>query len=153
QAGTLVVGTTNAIPDGFNVQIDAGATLDLRHNEKIGSHSGAGNIIDDPLPTFITLTTGGDNLSTVFSGIISDDIALVKLGTGTLTLSGANTYVGRTSVLEGTLQVTGSLSPSTAISVAPGAMLTGTATLADVSVSGTGTFVIDKTDVTLNGTP
>src|SRR5262249_38959707 len=110
QAGTIGLGTDNSIPSGFNVQIHADATPDLQgHDCTLGSHSGAGTIIYDPLPVFATLTTGGDNLSTTFSGIISGNIALVKVGTGTLTLSGANTYVGPTTVLEGTLQVTGSL--------------------------------------------
>src|SRR5262249_7966356 len=142
---------------GFNVQIDADATLDLEgHDCTLGSHSGAGTIIYDPLPVFATLTTGGDNLSTTFSGIISGNIALVKVGTGTLTLSGANTYVGPTTVLEGTLEVTGSLSPSSPISVAAGALLTGTATVADATVNGTegdDHFVIDTNRVMLNGVP
>jgi autotransporter-associated beta strand protein len=56
------------------------------------------------------LTVGANNLSTTFSGIIQDGDegfggSLTKIGTGTLTLSGANTYTGSTTVTTGTLLV------------------------------------------------
>jgi autotransporter-associated beta strand protein len=67
------------------------------------------------------LTVGGNNQSTTVSGVISDcgaggtaclnsgvaGGALVKVGTGTLTLSGANTYTGATTVNAGVLEVDG----------------------------------------------
>ena len=63
-----------------------------------------------------TLTVGSNNLSTTVSGTISDGGAsggtggsLVKVGTGTLTLSGANTYTGLTTIFEGAINLTGSL--------------------------------------------
>jgi len=61
------------------------------------------------------LTVGSNNLSTIFSGAIKDGgnyggsaASLVKIGTGTVTLSGANTYTGGTSVNAGTLLVNSS---------------------------------------------
>jgi autotransporter-associated beta strand protein len=55
------------------------------------------------------LTVGGNNLSTEVSGTIVDDLgfggSLVKVGTGTLTLSGVNTYSGGTTINAGTLAV------------------------------------------------
>lgn len=58
------------------------------------------------------LTVGSNNLSTTFSGTIKDGgsyggaaASLVKVGTGTLTLSGASTYTGGTTVNAGTLLV------------------------------------------------
>src|SRR5262249_54017221 len=60
----------------------------------------------------IRLTVGRNNLSKTFSGIIQDGgssggtgSALTKVGTGKLTLSGANTYTGGTTVNAGTLLV------------------------------------------------
>jgi autotransporter-associated beta strand protein len=62
------------------------------------------------------LTVGTTNLSTTVSGIIADGGAaggtggsLVKVGGGTLTLAGANTYTGGTTINEGSLVVNGSL--------------------------------------------
>src|SRR5262249_6100802 len=52
-----------------------------------------------------TLTTGNDNTSTTFSGVISGTGGLVKIGAGTLTLTGANSYTGPTIVSGGMLQV------------------------------------------------
>ena len=58
------------------------------------------------------LTVGLNNLSTEVSGSIADGGlgggtggSLIKVGTGTLTLSGANTYTGGTIVNAGTLQL------------------------------------------------
>jgi outer membrane autotransporter protein len=81
------------------------------------------------------LTTGLNNLSTVVSGVIADGGAaggtggsLIKVGTGTLTLSGANIYTGNTAVNGGTLLVNGSLGPGP-VDVSSGAALGGTGTI------------------------
>ena len=57
------------------------------------------------------LSVGGNNLTTTYSGIIRDGGysgatggSLTKVGTGTLTLEGANTYTGDTTVSAGTLK-------------------------------------------------
>jgi autotransporter-associated beta strand protein len=61
----------------------------------------------------LDLTVGANNLSTVFSGVIQDGGAhsgtggsLTKIGTGSLTISGPNTYTGGTTVNGGSLLVT-----------------------------------------------
>ncbi len=52
-----------------------------------------------------TLTFGASNVSGLFSGVISGNTNLVKLGTGTQTFSGDNLYSGTTTITAGTLQV------------------------------------------------
>jgi autotransporter-associated beta strand protein len=82
------------------------------------------------------LTVGSNNLSTVVSGQITDGglfggsgSSLVKVGTGTLTLSGNNTYSGATNINGGTLDVTGSINNSSGVTVNSGGTLTGTGTI------------------------
>src|SRR5262249_18503625 len=84
--------------------VASGATLDLEGNsETIGSLAGAGTVTS--INGAGALTTGADNTSTTFSGTIKDftgepagTLALTKIGTGTLTLTGTNTYSGGTPV-------------------------------------------------------
>jgi autotransporter-associated beta strand protein len=78
-----------------------------------GSLAGAGNYYLGANQ----LTVGGNNLNTTVSGVISDcgptghecgnspaaGGSLIKVGTGTLTLTGANTYTGGTTISGGTL--------------------------------------------------
>jgi autotransporter-associated beta strand protein len=49
------------------------------------------------------LTIGGNGLSTTFDGVITHGGSLVKVGSETLTLTGANTYSGGTTIAAGTL--------------------------------------------------
>jgi fibronectin-binding autotransporter adhesin len=146
-AGTLLLGTGNVIPDSSALSVASGATFDLNwsNNETVGSITGAGaiNIRSN------TFTVGGDNTSTTFSGSIGDSGAygtLVKQGTGTLTLSGNNTYTGLTTINSGTIVAASStaLGGSTyGNTIATGAalQLQGGITLTEgsFSVSGTGT--------------
>lgn len=63
-----------------------------------------------------TYSIGGNNLSTTFAGEInngSGTTAIIKVGTGKLTLSGTSIYTGSTSVQDGTLQVDGTLGSTT----------------------------------------
>ena len=60
--------------------------------------------------------------STIFNGVIDDgasSFGLIKAGTGNLTLGGANTYDGATTVNDGTLVLSGSLQTGTALTISP----------------------------------
>jgi autotransporter-associated beta strand protein len=120
--GTLQAGANNAFSAGSAFTLNTGSVLDLNNfNQTIGSLAGAGNVTLGSG----TLTTGGDNSDTSLTGKISGTGGLAKNGTGTFTLSGANTYSGATTVNTGTLAAgaANSFSASSAFTVAPGAAL------------------------------
>jgi autotransporter-associated beta strand protein len=99
--GTLRLAVNNAVPAAGIVTINSG-TLDLNgKDDTIGSLRGAGAVTLGNG----TLFTGVNNTSTTYSGIISGSGNLVKTGTGTFTLAGANTYSGRTNIAEGVLRL------------------------------------------------
>ena len=126
-AGTLQAGAANALAPSSAFTVASGATLDLAgFDEVIGSLAGAG-VVSNSGASGAILTAGGDNASTVFSGVIEDDgpTGLTKAGSGTLVLSGTNTYTGPTSVQSGVLDVTGSIALSSLTTVSGGAILTG----------------------------
>ncbi|MFC7396714.1 autotransporter domain-containing protein [Chelatococcus sp. GCM10030263] len=120
QGATQILGGTlyavgagiNSIPDTSAVTVAAGATLSLvqpfppfageeSDDETIGSLAGAGHV---DLGAQV-LTIGGNDANTTFSGVIAGvGGSLVKTGSGTTVLSGANTYTGPTTVAAGTLQ-------------------------------------------------
>ena len=89
-AGTLRV--TGALDDTA-VSVSSGATYDVDATDAVANISGEGTV---DIASGVTLTVGSNNLSTTLSGVISGDGNLIKVGTGTITLSGANDYTGST---------------------------------------------------------
>ncbi len=90
----------------------ATARIDLNSfDTQIGSLTGGGplggNVINSHASITATLTVGGNNTSpAAYAGLVSGSrLALCKIGSGTLTLSGANTYTGDTVVQNGTLSL------------------------------------------------
>jgi autotransporter-associated beta strand protein len=86
------------------------------------------------------LTVGGNNLSTTVTGVLTGNgsmtgTSLVKVGTGTLTLAGINTYTGETVVKGGTLAVNGSLASSSNLVVESGGTLSGTGAVGNTTIS------------------
>lgn len=105
-AGTLRAASTSAFGNGSAVTLAnvVGATLDLNSNNvPIGSLAGGGALGGNVLLGSGTLTAGGNNGTTTYSGVISGTGGLTKAGTGTLTLSGANIYSDDTSLNAGSL--------------------------------------------------
>ncbi|MES5486749.1 autotransporter domain-containing protein [Bradyrhizobium sp. INPA03-11B] len=73
-----------------------------------------------------TLTVGGNDLSTAFSGIVSGSGGLIKVGSGTLALLNiANSYAGPTTINGGTLEVDGATARSPRLTVNSGGTLSG----------------------------
>ena len=156
-------GTARAIING-NGSFDISQLTDGGMN--IGSIEGNGSFFLGAN----TLTVGGNNLSTTFSGIIADGGSrsgtggsLVKTGGGTLILSGANTYTGTTTVNGGTLQIGDVNNAGSLAGGAVGVNSGGTFALVNVSgnalannitngVGGVGTVTVNSANsITLSG--
>jgi autotransporter-associated beta strand protein/YD repeat-containing protein len=132
-SGVLRLAAAGALSDVAPVTLNSGATLDLNGvSESIGSLVGSGALLLTG-----ALTTGGDGTTTTFSGPMSGDGALTKVGAGTMTLSGNSLgYTGAITVSAGTLLANGNISNAD-VTVATGATLGGTGTLSDLSAGGT----------------
>jgi len=114
------IGANNELA-GNNVTIIQAGTgtvrLDLNgFNDKIGGLNSSGTSALNEMADFAAapsiLTLGANNASGSFSGVIGGDsapnsLSIIKIGTGTQTLSGANTYTGNTLVEGGTLALSG----------------------------------------------
>ena len=111
--GTLVLGAGNRIADNSDLVITGGGTFDLNgFGEAVGSLSGdAGTTIDLGLNGRLTVNQTGD--STYAGDFVGStdslNIYFTKAGTGTLTLSGTDNYVGvgLVTINEGTLRLSG----------------------------------------------
>ena len=108
----------------------SGGILNLNgFSNSIGSLAGTGTVTNTGAGA--TLSAGGDNASSVFSGALHNGpgaLALNKKGTGTLILTGTSTYSGLTDVQGGQLSVRGTLTNS-AVQVESGATLGGAGTI------------------------
>lgn len=114
-AGTLAIQHANALGTGA-LEMAGGARLDAR-----GSFTLSNPVTLSNGTAFVD--TGANNFG--LAGAISGAGALAKTGTGTLTLSGANSYTGATWIQEGTLRTGwfGALSNQTAVQISAGATL------------------------------
>jgi fibronectin-binding autotransporter adhesin len=131
-AGNAVIVNNNGAVLSFNnnstaanatITTNNGALTQFNDNSTGGNAqfvTNAGGVVD------FSNTSGpnGDGSDTTFSGTISGSGRLVKVGEGTLTLSGNNSYQGGTIVSEGTLAVGSSRAVGTgALTLADGTTL------------------------------
>lgn len=94
---------SDILPVNSALQVSAGAALDLGGaDQALAGVGGAGRVMNSAMDN-VTLTVGSGNANTELSGTLDGAIALNKVGTGALTLSGVNAYSGGTTVSEGTL--------------------------------------------------
>ena len=128
----LLAGALAAQNSTVNNLLDGGLTFSNSTNFIVGGLAGAGNLgLTNTAGGAITLSVGNNNSNTTYLGVLSGSGALTKLGTGTLTLTTNQAYLGGTTVSAGTLQLGGlvnTLSTNGAISVAGGVLNLGGAT-------------------------
>jgi len=96
---------------GYGVAVNSG-TLDLNaRSESVDRLEGTGGtVLNSSNATTSVLSVGQTNGTYSYAGTIQNGagtVALVKSGTGTLTLTGANTFTGGTTISNGTLSLSG----------------------------------------------
>ena len=137
--GGLVVFADKSKGGKASITLNGNSELDISDRNTgvtIGSLAGQGTIYLGSN----TLTIGSNNQSTIFSGVIEENGGVNKSGTGTLTLSGANTYTGTTTVSGGVLNVankSGSATGSGEVKVNTGTV-GGSGIIAGATTIGTG---------------
>ena len=160
QAGS---GTAFSASSAFTVN----SQLDLNgFSNTVGSLAGNG-IVTNNGGASATLAVGNDNTNTAFSGSLQDGtstLGLTKVGTGTLTLTGENTYTGETTIDDGTLQLgnggtTGSITGNVANNgilafnrsdfITFDGLISGTGSLAKL---GSGTLTLSNSNIYSGGT-
>ncbi len=125
----------NQIADSAAINVSSSGLLDL--NDQIDS-TGAIDAGSSSARIDLgsgTIREGLDNGTATFAGVILGTGTMFKLGSGTWTLTGNNTYSGNTTVSAGTLVVDGS-QPQSAVTVNGTANLMGNGTIGNLSVLG-----------------
>ena len=146
-AGNVIYGTNNALGTTTALTVSSGAKLDLAaYNATVGSLAGGGTIDLSTASASKTLTVG-DSSSTTFSGVIQDSgsgssLGLTKQGSGTLTLSGTNSYQGATTINAGSI----SIAQESNLGANPSASNAAQLTLNGGTLATTATFSITDTN-------
>ncbi len=123
--GTLFINNVYALQ---NATLDMNAadtgSVSFSTNVIIGALTGSRDLNLGTGASARAISIGNNNVSTTYSGALTNGGSVTKIGTGTLTLNGTNTYTGKTTISAGTLALSGSGSiASTNIIVAGGAGL------------------------------
>jgi autotransporter-associated beta strand protein len=111
QAGEIKAGSTTGLSGGSVYSVAASSILSLNgFSSHVGGLSGAGTV-QNASATAANLILGANNGSPSVSGVVIQDgtgggaLSLIKQGTGTATISGTNTFTGKTTVAAGTLSI------------------------------------------------
>ena len=134
--GSVLVNNSAALA-GSSVALNVASALGFNVNAvTLGNLAGSANLALNNGAFSVSLTLGGNNASSTYTGNLTGTGSLIKTGTGVLTLTGTNAIGGTTTVSNGTLLVSGSLT-SSAVNVL-GGTFAGACTVGGLVTVGTG---------------
>ncbi|MBL9167273.1 MAG: autotransporter-associated beta strand repeat-containing protein [Verrucomicrobiales bacterium] len=112
----IVRGSGGAIGNSSRIALSNSGFLILDSvSEAVGSIEGLGNI--SILGNTSGLVVGGNQLSTVYSGLMTGDGSLEKVGAGVLQFTGGSLLTGKTAISEGALIVDSEMTSSSGVLV------------------------------------
>lgn len=136
QAGEVKAGSTTGLSGSSIYSVAASSILSLNgFSSNVGGLSGAGTV-QNASATAASLILGANNGSPSVSGVVIQDgagggaLSLIKQGTGTATISGTNTFSGKTIIESGSISVA-------TVDAATTAQPLGTNTALDLGVAAT----------------
>lgn len=152
--GVIQAGSNNVFSSASDITISNIAVLDLNsYTNSIGALNGNGTV-DTVAGGAAVVVIGNDNHSGNFAGTIKNTagtLGVTTTGTGTETLSAANTYTGATIVNIGTLRASDPNalgSGGSAVTINSGTLDVSSPTLKVASIAGTGGIANNSTTTT-----
>jgi autotransporter-associated beta strand protein len=108
--GTLIAGSATALSSASAVTLNSGGTLRLNgFSNSVPSITGSGTV-ENANASAANISVGAGNTTSSLSTLLQDgtgggSLGLTKIGTGTVTLSGTNTFTGKTVITSGTISL------------------------------------------------
>ncbi len=152
-AGTVMLGSNDALPSGSQLAGSASGTVDLNGFNPTLSIFSPGSIINSSGTQSTLSVTGnvGFNTSTVVSG----NVAINYAGTGVLELASAQTYTGPTTISSGSIMISVSnrLPDTTAMTISSGGTFVFNGNLNETigSLAGAGAVTLGGGTLTVGG--
>lgn len=101
-SGRLTISSTGSLASGSSLTVNGGNLVFNNAAQTVGAFSGSGGTINLGTGHALTVTPA---TTSIYSGVIAGAGRLIKAGAVTLTLSGANTYAGGTTLSAGVLSI------------------------------------------------
>ena len=153
-AGTLQLNNANALQSAILNYSSGTLSFGTLTSATIGEFMGSQSLaLQNNATAAVALTTGGNGASWTYAGALSGPGSFTKAGTGTLTLTGNNSYAGTTTAGAGTLAVStgGVINNSSPANCNGGELLVNGGSLSATTGDVAGTLAVSSGTATYSG--